>query len=118
MVEKRRDKRIKADLKLNISHLFKQDNVKILNINSPIEVVNVSRGGIGFISESTLPVGYYFNASLQLGSQDDTLYCVVKIVRCNAIAPGNTYSYGCEIVGMPSILNYIFDDYEARMEQK
>lgn len=116
MNEKRRHKRIKADLALNVSSLFKQNNVLVSNIDSPITVTDVSRGGIGFISESVLPEGFYFNAALQLGSQDETLYCVVKIVRCQVIEGSSAYSYGCEFVGMPGIFSYIFDEFEFRQE--
>lgn len=116
MEEKRRDKRLKADLKLNISSLFKQDNVKISNINSPIEVQNVSRGGIGFISKSILPIGYYFNAALNLGSEDDILYCVVQIIRCTP-QKDDVFSYGCQFVGLAPVLNYIFEEFEQSAEE-
>lgn len=113
MNEKRRSKRIKADLKLNVSSIFKQDNVKISNISSPIEVLNVSRGGIGFVSKSILPVGYYFNAQLALGNESNIIYCVVQIIRCSPIE-NDTFSYGCEFVGMAPVLSYIFDELEEK----
>ena len=28
----------------------------------------------------------------------------------------DVYSYGCEFVGMPSVFNYIFDEFEAAAE--
>ena len=43
---------------LEISSLFKQDNVKVKDIEAPITVVDISRGGIGFHSVSRLPIGY------------------------------------------------------------
>ena len=46
--EKRKAKRLPIDLFLGISELFKQDNEIIKNVNAPIEVVDISRGGIGF----------------------------------------------------------------------
>ena len=115
--EKRRYQRMQIDLKLNISSLFKQDNISISNIESPIEVVDVSKSGIGFISESILPIGFYFNAALKLGNEDDILYCVVKIVRCQPIPHSEEFSYGCEFVGMSSVLNYIFDEYEHEIQE-
>ena len=48
MTEKRKSKRISVDMKLKVSDLFKQDNVKIENIDAPVHVVNMSKGGIGF----------------------------------------------------------------------
>lgn len=112
MLEKRSAKRVKVDLKLNVSSLFKQNNIKISNVDSPIEVLNVSKSGIGFNSKSVLPLEYYFNAALQLGSENDILYCVVKIVRCEPMSK-DEYNYGCEFVGMAPILNYIFDQIDC-----
>ena len=60
-IEKRRYKRLKADLKLNVSNLFKQNNVNIRNIDSPITVTDISKSGIGFRSKSILPIDFYFS---------------------------------------------------------
>lgn len=111
VVEKRRDKRISVALNLEISSLFKQDNVLVEHIDAPIQVENISRSGIGFISQSNLPIGYYFNACLRLGKEDAKLYCVVKIIRSNHLDSGNIM-YGCEYVGMAPVLSYIFDEFE------
>ena len=66
MQEKRRNKRIPIHLKLEISSLFNQDNGLVEITNTPIEVIDISRTGIGFITESMLPTGFYFNACLQV----------------------------------------------------
>lgn len=65
-IEKRRFKRMKADLTLNVSSLFNQDNMEIKNLDSPIKVINISEGGIAFESKSMLPINFYFNAALNL----------------------------------------------------
>lgn len=116
MYEKRRSKRLEVELHLEISSLFKQDNVKVTNINEPIEVFNVSKSGIGFKSKSELPIGYYFNACIQLGGPLSRLYTVVKIIRKEETDQGYTI-YGCEFVGMASVLNYVFDEYEAKINE-
>lgn len=114
MSEKRRNKRLPIDLILEISSLFKQDNIKVNHIHAPIEVTNISKGGIGFLSKSVLPVDYYFNAKLVLGHQDSTLYTVVRIVRAESLGE-DIYNYGCEFVGMAPVLSYIFDEYEEKI---
>lgn len=43
MEEQRRSKRIPVYMELEVSSLFKQDNVKVGNIHAPIEVQNISR---------------------------------------------------------------------------
>ena len=111
MQEKRRDKRISVALNLEISSLFKQDNVSVKDIDAPISVVDISRSGIGFLSNSNLPLGFYFNACIQLGNEDAKLYCVVKIIR-SAKQEDDMTMYGCEFVGMAPVLSYIFDGFE------
>lgn len=114
--EKRRSKRLDIDLTLNISNLFKQDNVFIKNIDSPIHVENISKHGIGFTSMAILPMGYYFNAKIKLGTEDSLLYTVVKIMRIHEEETGLKF-YGCEFIGLAPILDFIFDDYEASLEE-
>ncbi len=113
MEERRRAKRMPVTLSLDITKLYKQDNILVSNLHAPIEVVNISKTGIGFISESILPLGFYFNANINLNNQD-TLRCVIKIVRRQPLEDQKTM-YGCEFVGMAAILSYIFDDYDESL---
>lgn len=117
MLEKRHSKRFPVDLKLEISSLFKQDNIKVDNIQAPIEVCDISRDGIGFESESVLPLGFYFNSKIQLGDPESCLYSVVKIVRQEAIKD-KLFLYGAEFIGMPSIMMYIFDEFEEKFKKE
>lgn len=110
-VEKRRSKRIPITMHLDVSSLFKQDNVHVKNINAPIEITDISRNGIGFVTKSVLPIGFYFNSRLEFEKKNDSLNCVVQIVRRKQKDDGTTL-YGCEFVGMPSIFDYIFDYIE------
>lgn len=114
MIEMRREKRWPAKLELEISSLFKQDHVKVENINAPIEVIDISKAGIGFKTKSVLPIGYYFNARLVL-AENDTLNCVVRIIRQQQRE--EDYIYGCEIVGTASIMDYVINDYAASLEK-
>lgn len=114
MYENRRSRRIPVKLNLNVSSLFKQDNIQVENIDADIEVIDISRTGIGFISESHLPIGYYFNAELELGEGEQSLlFCVVKIIRSRELEDGR-FNYGCEFVGMASIFSNIFDNLERK----
>ncbi len=113
MEERRRAKRMPVTLSLDILNLYKQDNILVSNLHAPIEVINISKTGIGFMSESILPLGYYFNANINLNNED-TLRCVVKIIRSQP-SEGNKFLYGCEFVGMATILSYIFDEYDQKI---
>lgn len=115
-IEKRRSKRLDVKLTLQISNLFKQDNVVISNVDAPIEVSDVSKGGIGFVTNATLPIGYYFNACIDLGSEESQLYTVVRIIRSSLSSDGLSTHYGAEFVGKAPILDFIFDDFEASIE--
>lgn len=113
MEEKRKSKRIPANLELSVSSLFRQDNVKVDVKDAPIVVTDISRGGIGFECESIFPIGYYFNAKLEMGDKDSVLYTVVKIIR-SVQSKDNKILYGCEFVGMAPVLGYIFDEFETK----
>lgn len=115
--EKRRANRLPIDLFIGISELFKQDNEVIRHVDAPIEVIDISRGGIGFLTESELPVGYYFNAKIQAENDEKyVFYSVIKILRCREYK-GKLKLYGCEFVGFPPVLNYIFDELEQKMKE-
>ena len=111
MKDKRRHKRVRVTLNLVVSNIFDQTADNIV-IDSPIEVKDVSRSGLGFITRSILPMNYYFNAALTFDNEDSVLYSVVKIIRCEALED-DEYSYGCEFVGMSPVLDYVFDKLEA-----
>ena len=102
-------------LQLEFSQLFKQDNVKVEEVDAPIEVRDVSKLGIGFASKSVLPLDYYFNARLELGGKDKVLYCVVKIIRIDS--DGEQNLYGCQFVGMAPVFDYIFEEYAKTFEE-
>lgn len=110
MHDKRRSKRLSIDMTLNISNLFKQDNVLIGNIDAPIHVLNISRNGIGFQSDAILPIGYYFNAKINLGNNESSLYTVVQIIRSEKFE--DSMFYGCEFIGLAPILGFIFEEFE------
>ena len=116
MEEHRRAKRMMLSMSLEVSNLFKQDNIKVTNLNAPIEILNISRSGIGFATDSTLPIGYYFNARLEFVQTGESLNCVVRIVRQGTHEDGRNF-YGCEFVGMASVFDYIFDDIEEEHEE-
>lgn len=113
MEEKRRAKRMKVDMRLEISNLFKQDNVVIKNIDAPIRVANISKSGIGFESKADLPVGYYFNTKIELGGSENALFAVIQIIRSEEREDG--MFYGCQFIGMAPVLEYIFDEYEKTL---
>lgn len=116
MQEKRRSKRLPIQLELVVSKLFKQEAAATVEINEPIHVVDVSKLGIGFVTTNDLPLNFYFNAKLELGSPENSLYCVVQIIRKQPKEDG-VISYGCEFIGLAPVLGGIFDEYEKSLTE-
>ena len=114
MVEMRREKRWPASLKLEIVSLYKQDVPPVEGIHEPIEITDVSKAGVGFKSKANLPVDYYFNAKLTL-RKEEPLKCVIHILRQLQTADG--YRYGCEIVGIASVMDYVVNNYAASLSE-
>lgn len=114
MHEKRRYERLPIKMELEVSNLFKQDGIKIESLNAEIEVFDISKAGIGFMSETKLPVDYYFNATLEFEGTREIILSVVKILHAVPIGDSG-YRYGCEFVGLPSMYDHIFDEYAARL---
>ena len=59
-IEKRRYNRHKANLTLNVSKLFNQDYINIRNLDSPINITDISKGGIGFRSKKHFTFRFLF----------------------------------------------------------
>ena len=110
-IENRRSKRIPVGMHLEVSSVFKQNNVHVSNINAPIEVTDISKYGIGFVTKNILPIGFYFDSRLNFEDGRDSINCVVRIVRRKQREDGLTV-YGCEFVGMSPVFDYIFDGTE------
>ena len=117
MEEKRRYKRLPVRLGLEISEVFKQDNDVIKDLNAEIEVFDITKAGIGFTSSAFIPEGYYFNATIVLGSMNQKVLTVVKVLRREQLED-NSYRYGCEFVGLAGIFDSIFSIYEKTISEE
>ncbi|MFZ5351894.1 MAG: PilZ domain-containing protein [Bacillota bacterium] len=113
MVEKRKSNRLPLKLELTISNLFKQDYELISDINQSINVVNISKAGLGFTCSHELPLDYYFDAKIQL-TDDKFFYAVLKIVRIEK--QEDRYFIGCEFVGLADILSQRVEMYETELK--
>ena len=114
MQEKRKYKRLPIKMTLEVSNLFKQDGINIDDLDTEIEVFDISKAGIGFISDSKLPVDYYFNATIEFEGIEEIILSVVKILYVKPV-DGSGYRYGCEFVGLPSMYHRLFDEYEKSL---
>lgn len=111
--ERRRYHRLPIELHLAISHMFRQDYEEIAGLDAAIDVFDISKAGIGFISSAELPLNYYFDAKITL-SEKDYLSTVVKMVRRSTEGYGK-YIYGAEFIGLAPFLADKVDAYERKL---
>ena len=93
-----------------------EDNVLVSNINAPIKVTDICRDGIGFVTTSVLPIGFYFNSRLEFKNSNNAINCVVQIIRQSKSEDG-LYHYGCTFIGMPAVFDYIFEEIEEEYKK-
>lgn len=103
------------DIRLTIESLYQQD-AEYDQVDVAIELTDISKSGIGFISPEDLPLNFYFNGQVIL-DEEKKFYGVMKIIR-KFETEGDLYQYGCEFVGLADILTGCLDDYEKEIEQK
>ena len=113
-MDRRRYKRLPIELYLEVDEIFKQDNVVIKDLNAKVLVFDISKSGIGFISEASLPLGYYFRGRINLGNSD-FFNVVIRIVR--ACLNGDKKVYGAEFVGLAPFLADKVDIYEKFLDK-
>ncbi len=111
--ERRKYKRLPIELHLEVDEVFKQDNIIIKNLNASVSVFDISKSGIGFISDASLPLGYYFRGRINLGD-GDFFIVVIQIIRAH-ISEFNTKVYGAEFVGLAPFLADKVDKYEKKL---
>jgi c-di-GMP-binding flagellar brake protein YcgR len=116
MKDRRRYKRLPIELHLEVDEVFKQDYIVIQNLNASVSVFDISKSGMGFISEASLPLGFYFRGRINLGD-GDFFFVVIQVVRAH-ISENDTKVYGAEFVGLAPFLADKVDHYERRMNQE
>ena len=111
MNEKRLDRRIPIGMSLSISDLYKDGVDAIVDLESSIQITDISSRGIGFISKCVLPIGYYFIADIEVSSELQQIITDVRIVRSNAIDKENIH-YGAEFVSVSPSVKKMLEKYE------
>lgn len=111
--ERRKYKRLPIKLNLHVNKLFRQGNKQIEGKEVDIEVLDISKTGIKFVCDRLLPIGYYFDAKIQL-TEKDFFYAVIRIVRVKE-EKENEYNHGAEFIGLAPFLANKIDDYERKL---
>lgn len=114
-VERRKYERLPVDCKLKISKLYKQNIERVELIDADINVIDISKGGIGFRSRSVIPVGCYFDATIGL-DEKEYFRSVVKVVRC--VEDDEGFFYGAEFVGLAGFLAHKVEIYAQKIKEQ
>lgn len=109
MRERRRSHRLTYNAVINIDQVYNQEQIIKGTREFPVEILDISKGGIGFIAKEELPLNFYFNAKIDLGNGKQ-FYSVLKIMRVEDVEDG--YNYGCEFTGLADILSIYIDEFE------
>lgn len=108
MVERRKHKRMDLQSKLLVKRLDKTEPEEV-----GIEVINVSKSGIGFSSEEILDIGAVYEAFVTIWTQEK-IHAFIEIVRIE-IKP-DCFEYGGLFIGMPEVTLQRIDVYEMISE--
>lgn len=96
MDERRKHKRLDLDVSVQLERLDQDDITTLKFIH--VVVTDISRSGIGFVSDQNLKVGTYYDTKIHIWTKE-VIDAVLEIVRCDPKGDG-TYKYGCVFVGM------------------
>lgn len=115
MMEKRNSKRLDLDVTIELERIDSGDGEKsIEHIN--VETVDLSKSGIGFISDQKLELESFYNTKLQIWTKE-TISTIIKIVRRIELEDG-TYRYGAFFIGMTEKTELKIGIYEILNEHR
>lgn len=109
MEDRRKAKRTQLQSKIVVKRL---DNGIDEEVN--IEIVDVSKSGVGFTCDRALTIGAIYESYLTIWTKE-VLHAVLEIVRIEKKA--DTIAYGATFVGMPEIDAARIEVYQTVEEQ-
>ncbi len=95
MEERRNSKRMALASSLFMKRLDGSGNEEV-----EIEIIDVSRTGVGFNCDKTLEIGAVYESNLRIWTQE-VLHAFLEIVRIEK--NGSTFTYGAIFIGMPEM---------------
>ena len=98
MEERRRSKRLDLDVSVQLERLDTEGMTTLKFIH--VDVVDVSKTGIGFTATQKLEAGTYYDMKLQIWTKE-VIHAFIEIVRI--IKEADTFSYGGIFIGMPEM---------------
>lgn len=96
MDDRRKNKRTELRSTLIMKRLDDQTNQEVV-----IDIMDVSKSGIGFTCHTPLKIGAVYESYLTIWTKE-VIHAFVQIVRIE-LAGKDTYNYGATFVGMPEM---------------
>ena len=115
MEDRRKAQRVPYHAVITIDSVYNQEEIIHEKREIPIEILDISKGGIGFTAKADLPVSFYFNAKIDLGG-DRLFYSVLHIIRKEPSEDAG-YTYGCEFTGLADILSFYIDEFQQDIRE-
>ena len=108
--ERRKSKRTKLASKLIVKRLDASENEEV-----EIDIVDVSKDGVGFTAERPLKIGAVYEGFLTIWTKE-VIHAFLQIVRIELVKDG-FYVYGARFVGMPEMEANRIEVYQTVSEQ-
>lgn len=109
MEERRKSKRTELESKLIIKRLDGETNQEVV-----IDIIDVSKAGIGFECGEVLNIGEVYEAFLTIWTRE-VIHVFLQIVRIELSSGG--YSYGATFVGIPEMDSARIEVYQSFNEE-
>ena len=109
MEEKRKSKRMELKSKLLVTRLDSNEHDEV-----NIDVLNVSKTGIGFRGTELLEIGAVYEAYLTIWTKE-VIHAFIEIVRIDK--EPESFQYGGLVIGMPEIDLQRIDVYKVVSEE-
>ncbi len=106
MSEKRKDRRMELESKLIVKRLDKDRGDKEV----AIDVVNVSKSGVGFQCDEELEIGAVYEGFLRIWTKE-IIHAFIEIIRMER--SGDSINYGGLFIGMPEMESHRIDVYDV-----
>ena len=113
MFEKRRYVRLPIDCRLKVNNLYNGYQKGIDKVEAEIDVIDISKGGIGFTCNQDLPINCYFDATIGL-DEKEYFRAIVKIIRRKDFEDKTVY--GAEFIGLAAFLENKIEQYAKKFD--
>jgi len=110
-MERRKGTRTNLDTSVVLNRLDAKEDEEIL-----IDIIDVSKTGVGFTSDKALQIGSVYESYLQIWTMEK-IHAYLRITRIEQLED-NSFEYGATFVGMPEMDSTRIDNYNIIEQTK